>query len=188
MAETDDGPMTVEKTSEFKPAVVLIKKDLPRLDGVQCVKQIRRIHGTDVGLILMLSSPSDIWDGLDSGANGYALRETIAELLPFAIKHVNAGLGWIGPNIAKYLVQGKGLPLMLGAANRFAQSPIMGQLSDREQDVLLLLIEGSSNQKIAETLGLQVQTVKVHIKSILRKLKVNSRSEAISLVLKAGMR
>jgi DNA-binding NarL/FixJ family response regulator len=76
---------------------------------------------------------------------------------------------------------------MLGAADRFAHAPAIGRLSDRERDVLNLLTNGSSNQKIAQTLGLQLQTVKVHVKSILRKLGVASRSEAISLILKSGL-
>jgi two-component system NarL family response regulator len=187
VAETADGPSTVEMTGQLKPAVVLIKKELPGLDGVQCVGQIRRMLGNDISLIMLLSSPADFWEALESGANGYALRETVAELLPFAIKHVNAGLGWIGPNIAKYLISGRGLPILLGAAGRFAHAPAIGQLSDRERDVLRLLTNGSSNQKIAQTLGVQLQTVKVHVKNILRKLGVASRSEAISLILKSGL-
>lgn len=187
VAETVDGPTTVAMTLQLKPAVVLIKKELPVLDGVQCVKQIRRVLGHEVALIMLLSSPSDFWEGLDSGANGYTLRETIAELLPLAIKHVNSGLGWIGPNIARYLVSGRGLPILLGAADRFAHAPAIGRLSDRERDVLNLLTNGSSNQKIAQTLGVQLQTVKVHVKSILRKLGVASRSEAISLILRSGL-
>jgi DNA-binding NarL/FixJ family response regulator len=104
------------------------------------------------------------------------------------VKTVNSGLGWIGPNISQYLVKGKGLPILKSAANRFAQSPALATLSDREQEVLHFLVDGATNQQIAEVLGLKVETVKVHVKAILRKLNAHNRAEVISLALKSSSR
>ncbi|HEY9776971.1 MAG TPA: response regulator transcription factor [Planktothrix sp.] len=186
LAETEDGPSTIDAVVELRPAVLLVKHDLPVINSVACCQRIRAQVGSQTAIIVLLDRASDIWEALRSGANGYALRETKIDLLPWAVKYVEAGLGWIGPNIAQYLTMGKGLPLLRGVADQFAEVTPLTMLSDREQDVARLLIEGVSNQEIADTMGLKIQTVKVHVKNILRKLHASSRSHAVSIILKSG--
>jgi len=184
VAETSDGETTLAEVRRLQPSVLLIKKDLPGTNGVRCAKSLRAEFGSRLAIIVTLSSPADFWQALESTANGYILRETKVELLPNAVKQVDSGLGWIGPNICQYLLMGKGLPLLKATSSTFSNIVAIRTLSDREQEVMALLANGSSNQQIADALGLKLQTVKVHIKSILKKLKADSRSHAISLLLR----
>lgn len=186
-AETETIESTLERAEAVRPGTVLIKRDLPGGDAVQCCKALRQMLGPELALIVMLTRPSDIWGALESTANGYTLRETVVELLPHALKYVNQGLGWMGPNISHYLVSGRGLPLLFTAANRYLATPQVKALSDREQDVLLLLLDGLTNSDIGDKLGLKLETVKVHVKNILRKLKARTRAEAIAMILKGGL-
>jgi DNA-binding NarL/FixJ family response regulator len=185
-AETTTGDETLAQAESLRPEVILLKKDIPGLDGVRCSRALRSSLGSSLAILMLLGRADDFWEALDSGANGFALRETHVDLLPYAVKQVNSGLGWIGPNISQYLVMGNGLPILRGAANRFANAQSLSALTDREQDVIHLLVEGASNQQIAQSLGLKLQTVKVHVKNILRKLNAESRAQAISLVLNPG--
>lgn len=187
IGECIEGNTAQVLVRRLRPSVLIIRKDLPLISGVRCCQVLRQTFGSEIGLLLTLSRPSDLWDALESGANGYIMRETRLELLAYAVKQVDAGAGWIGPDIAHYLVSGRGLPLLRSASRRFNSAPNLNVLSDREQDVLTLLIDGTSNQHIADTLGLKLQTVKVHVKSILKKMQAESRSQLISRVLQSGI-
>lgn len=184
VAEAEDGPTALQKVLATHPNVLLIKKDLPDADGVLVVQQIRKF-ARDQRVIMMLSKPSDLWPALESHANGYVLRETVVNLLPHAVEQVWNGKGWIGPNIAHYLLLGEGLSLLADIASHLKDVRSDYKLSLREQDVAQLIVRGMSNQQIADQLGLRLQTIKVHVKNVLRKLRVNSRSEVIAKLLRS---
>ncbi|HEY9712009.1 MAG TPA: response regulator transcription factor, partial [Chroococcales cyanobacterium] len=185
LAQTENGIETIEQTIALVPDILLVKHNLPEPDGIACTRAIRSALGDQISIVLALTHPSEIWDCLDCGMNGLVLRETRVELLPYALKQVDAGHGWIGPHIAEYLLLGDGLPF-LRASGKALNVNLIKNLSDRERAVVRLLVQGASNQAIADSLGLSLQTVKVHIKSILRKLGASTRSEAIVFLLSGG--
>ncbi|MDZ4836832.1 MAG: response regulator transcription factor [Candidatus Melainabacteria bacterium] len=185
IGEAYSGQDAVDLAVEFKPDVVLIKRDLPLLDGVSATARIKRLCPS-TAVILLLSLESDFWSAIDSGADGYIMRETPEHLLAAAIQTVHQGHSWIGPMVARYILKGEGLPVLRRALAERVDMPSLRYLSSREKEVLCLLTDGLSNQAIAESLALQLQTVKVHVRSILKKLNVEGRAEAISKVLKSG--
>lgn len=185
IGEAHNGSDAIDLTIELKPDVVLMKRDLPLVDGVSATAQIKKLCPS-TSVILLLSQESDFWSAIDSGADGYIMRETPENLLANAIQTVNQGKSWIGPLIAHYVLKGNGLPILRSALAKRVDMPSLRYLSLREKEVLCLLTDGLSNQAIAETLALQLQTVKVHVRSILKKLNVEGRAEAIAKVLKTG--
>lgn len=186
IGESHTAQGTIELVAEKSPSIVLLKRDLPDTGGIRVCQQIRRRH-PETKVIMMLSQEQDIWASLESGADGYILRESPDQLLMDAIDAVRSGLNWIGPFISTYLLKGDGLALMRTIAAERDELPGLGKLTSRERDVLRLVINGQSNQQIADGLQLQLETTKVHVRSIFRKLEVNSRSELTSKVLKTGL-
>lgn len=185
IGEAHNGHDAIDLAVELKPDVVLMKQDLPLLDGVIASARIKK-NCTSTSVILLLSHEQDFWSAIDSGADGYIMRETPENLLATAIQTVHQGNSWIGPLVANYVLHGDGLPILRRALAERVDLPSLRYLSLREKEVLCLLTDGLSNQAIAEALALQLQTVKVHVRSILKKLNVEGRSEAIAKVLKTG--
>ena len=182
---SEDGPSTIEKTALLKPLLLFIKRDLPIVDGVKTSQQIKR-RFPSIRIILLLDHESDFFLALESGADGYILRETPEDLMSAAIQTVMRGGAWIGPLIARYLMHGDGLAALRSAAFGAIEVSGLAKLSPREKDVIRLLVKGTSNLQIAHALSLEVQTVKVHLRNIFRKLEVSGRAEVISKVLEAG--
>lgn len=187
IAEAQDGPSTIDRACALHPSVIFIREDLPVLDGVKTTQQIKR-RMPDIGVIMLLTDASDFFRAAESGADGYIMRETPEHLIAIVIDTVTNGGAWIGPLVAQYLLHGDGLPVLRGAPVNAIDVPGFTRLTAREKDVLRLLVKGLSNQKIADSLMLKLETVKVHMRSILKKLEVEGRAEVISRVLKAGRR
>ena len=128
---------------------------------------------------MLLSDEVDFWSALESNADGYVLWPTT--LLPTAIEVVTHGGVWLGPLITEYLLRGPGFSTLqsFGPYTLTSMPPLFQLLSGREREVLNLLLDGLTNQQIANSLDLRVGTVKVHVGHILGKLKLEHRSEAI---------
>lgn len=185
VGEAKTGVSAVKMTDELRPDVVLMKKNLQLFDGINASLQIKK-RSPSTAVILLLSQESDFWSAIDSGANGYIMRETPEHLLSVAIRTVHHGGSWIGPVISHYILHGGGLPLLRRVLAERKEMPSLQSLTRREKEVLLLLTDGLSNQAIAESLDLQIQTVKTHMRSIFKKLNVEGRAEAMAKVLRTG--
>lgn len=185
IAETKDGASTVDRANELRPDLILIKIDLPLMDGVRTAQIIKR-NRPNIRIIMLLTNESDFFRAIHSGSDGYIMRETPEDLIATAIDTVSTGGAWIGPLVAQYLLHKDGLPLLRSVSLNVPDIPGLSKLTAREKDVLRLLVKGLSNQKMANLLMLKLETVKVHMRSIRRKLGVTGRAEVISKVLKAG--
>lgn len=172
-----DGETALREIVEMNPTVALIKEDLPRLDGITLAQRLKR-ECPSVGVILMLNGPEEFWSALLAKADGYFFREVSMEILEPAIRTVAAGGAYIGSMLADYLIRGEGYALLRSAQPR-KNSSVTATLSNREKEVLGLLSEGKSNDQIAKDLGLSIQTVKVHVKHILKKMDVSDRTQAV---------
>ncbi|MBX9693822.1 MAG: response regulator transcription factor [Cyanobacteria bacterium] len=187
LGEAKSGQETVDMAIRMQPDVVLIKQNILFPDGVKTTRLLKK-HFPTARVIMLLSTESDFFSAVEAGADGYIMRETPEHLLAAAIQTVHQGLSWIGPFIARYLLHGDGLPVMRNVIlAEHVNLPGLEHLSVREREVLRLLTDGFSNQQIANRLAIQLQTVKVHVRSILKKLNVRGRSEAIAKVLKTGL-
>lgn len=171
--EAANGEEAIEMCARLLPDVVLMDMVMPEMDGVAATRAIRHKFPT-VQVIALTSFKEEelVQNALEAGAIGYLLKDVSADELARAIRAAHAGRGTLSPEAAQALVH---------AAN---QPPPPGQdLTDRERDVLALMIEGLNNTEIAEKLVVSPSTIKTHVSHILSKLDVSSRTEAVALAL-----
>lgn len=168
----------VQATADFKPDVVLVDLRMPEINGVQALKMLRQQDKLIPVLILTTSDEaSDLKDCLRHDASGYLLKDMDPDELVVALKKVIDGEMVVAPELAGTLasiIQNKG-------ENTEEAKSIFSSLSPREMEILSHLTEGQSNKVIARHLGISDGTVKLHVKSILRKLGLHSRVEAAVL-------
>jgi len=163
--------------SELQPNVILMQHNQQNLDAVEAIRDIKDV-ASQVRLLMLLLDEGDFWSALASNAEGYVLWPTT--WLPTALDVVIHGGVWLGPLIAEYLLRGPGFSIMSSVGRRLTSMPPSFQLlSAREREVLKLLLDGLTNQQIANSLELSVGTVKVHVRHILKKLDFDHRGEAI---------
>ncbi|MBP9089641.1 response regulator transcription factor [bacterium] len=186
IGEAEDGRSAIEQAQILRPTIVFIKRDLPKIDGIAASQQIKK-QGFGTRVIMLLSKESDFWTSIDSGADGYIMRETPELLISAAVDIVSQGGSFIGPLVAHYLLHGPGLPMIRAVLTDRVDMPGLSLLSRREKQILRLLIDGLSNQQMADTLELEVQTIKVHVRNTLKKLNAHGRTDAVAKVLRTGM-
>ncbi len=160
-----------------KPEVVLMDINLPGINGVECVRQLKqRGVVTQVVMLTVYEDTENIFNALAAGASGYLLKRTKAEELLEAIREVHAGGSPMTTHIARKVIQSfqKSGPSTSPAEN----------LSQREQEVLECLSQGFLYKEIAEKLGISYETVHTYIRRIYEKLQVRTRTEAVAKFLK----
>jgi two-component system, NarL family, response regulator LiaR len=184
VGEAEDGHTAVTSALELAPSVVLMDIVLPGIDGIEATKQIKA--GAPGVRVLMLTSherDDDVFAALGAGADGYCLKTVSAEQLVLAIRAVADGVAWLDAGIARRVLQGS---LKSTSAPSPAQKSKFA-LSQRELEVLQLIVDGMSNQEIADRLVLSSETIKTHIRHIMEKLTVSDRTQAAVKALREGL-
>lgn len=178
IAEATNGQEAVELTRHYKPDLVLMDAVMPVMDGLEATKQISESVSETRVVILTASSDEDLGlAGLRSGAVGYLTKDVPVDALPRALRGAHAGEAAISRSLSRRLIEFmQGRP-EAGIGVRAVRSP----LTPREWEVLDLLCSGAGTDDIADQLVLSVETVRSHIKNILKKLGVRSRKEAVAL-------
>ena len=173
VGEARDGREAIEYCGQLKPDVVLMDLVMPELGGVAATRAIHQ-RWPNIRVIALTSFQEKelVQDALQAGAIGYLLKNVSGDELAEAIRKAHGGQPTLAPEAIQALVQPVPEVITLGA-----------DLTRREQEVLALLVKGMSNPEIAERLVISRATVKVHVSSILSKLGVASRGEAISLAI-----
>jgi len=160
-----------------KPEVVLMDINLPGMNGVECVRQLKQLSPqTQVMMLTVYEDTENIFNALAAGASGYMLKRTPRDELLEAIREVHKGGSPMTAHIARKVVQS-----FLRAA---PSAPVTENLSDREQQVLDLLSQGLIYKEIAEKLGISYETVHTYIRRIYEKLQVRTRTEAVAKFLR----
>ncbi|MFP4441035.1 MAG: response regulator [Chloroflexaceae bacterium] len=171
VGEAGTGEEALALCCQTRPDVVLMDMVMPGMDGAQTIRQIRRDH-PQIRILVLTSFEQDdmVQQALQAGAIGYLLKNVSAQTLAEAIRAAHTGRSTLAEEIA-------------GAVVALAhQPPNLGHdLTQREREVLALLVEGLPNAQIAERLAISQATVKYHVRSILNKLGAASRTEAVSL-------
>ncbi|MFJ7735996.1 response regulator [Lysinibacillus sp. NPDC097287] len=190
VAEGDDGTDVVSLYAENRPDVVLMDINMPRKNGVEATADL--ISEFSDAKVIMLSIHDDetyVTHALKSGALGYMLKEMDADEIVEAIKVVANGGSYLHPKVTKNLVaEFRRLSEHENKGN-FHQTEIRRPfhlLTKRECEVLQLLTDGQSNRTIGETLFISEKTVKNHVSSILQKMNVNDRTQAVVTAIKNG--
>ncbi len=184
LAAVGSGQEGLRLAAELKPDVVLLDMRMPEMDGMEVLRKLRK-NGfkNPVAMLTTSSDERDLVESLRSGAQGYLLKDMEPDQLVLALRDIVAGKTVVAPDLAPVLarvVQGDSI-------DPIKESPF-AKLTPRENEILSLLAEGQSNKVIARNLGISDGTVKLHVKSILRKLGVHSRVEAAVIAVEQGMR
>lgn len=181
VGEHGDGQTAFEMLPGETPDVVLIDINLPRLNGVECVRRLKpEMPATQFVMITVYSDSDRIFDALAAGATGYLLKQTPREELLDALLEVLQGGSPMSSGIARKVVQCFQRPAA-GAGGDDLQ-----QLSAREYEVLGLLAQGYLCKEISESLGISNHTVDTYLRRIYEKLHVHSRSQATALYTRAS--
>jgi DNA-binding NarL/FixJ family response regulator len=172
VGEADDGDQAITLFQKLQPDLVLMDVRMPGKSGPEVTTQMRRL--SDKARVLILSAfdgDEDIHNALAAGAHGYVLKSSTGEELIPAIHAVAAGKRWIPQNVAA----------------RLKSRNLFDDLTPREIDVLREVAKGLSNKELADTLGITEHTAKDHLKSILAKLRVADRTQAVTLAIQRGI-
>ena len=174
--EAGDGPAAVARARELKPDVVLMDLQLPGFSGAEATRQIlAESPQTRVLILTAYDSDEGILEAVRAGASGYLLKGAPRTELVQAIRVVASGGSLLQPALVARLL-----------AHRTPEGT-HEQLSDRELEVLKLVVEGLRNKEISDVLGIAERTVKFHTGVIFQKLGVTSRTEAAAAALKQGL-
>lgn len=177
-AEAANGPQAVRLTEEHQPDVVLLDIHMPG-GGIRAAAEISRLM-PDVAIVMLTVSrdDSDLFDSLRAGASGYLLKDTDPARLPEALRGVLSGEAAIPRTLVARILDEFREPGRRRSARRSKAS----LLTSREWEVMGLLGEGLTTEDVAKRLFLSPTTVRVHISSVLRKLRVKDRQAAIELL------
>jgi DNA-binding NarL/FixJ family response regulator len=172
VAEAADGAQAVELYAKHRPDVALLDLRMPVKSGAEAIEAIRRdFAGARILVLTAYSGDEDIHKALAVGARGYVLKSSTGDGLIPAIRAVAAGERWIPRDVASRL------------AVRNTYEP----LTQREIEVLREIAKGRANKEIAQQLAISEYTVKDHLKSILGKLHVSARTEAVTAAVQRGI-
>ncbi|MDD3419589.1 MAG: response regulator transcription factor [Candidatus Gastranaerophilales bacterium] len=187
----DNGVKGVELAKKLHPNVILMDIGLPEIDGIEATKQIKEAN-LDCYIIMFTSrdSENDVFAAFAAGADGYIMKGANEDQLVAAIKAAADGTAWIDPQIAR---------MVLGAINKKSNSSVANPdadgkqfakscgLTERELEVLALIVDGLTNPQIAERLFITRATAKAHVHSILQKLCVDDRTQAAVTAMREGL-
>jgi NarL family two-component system response regulator LiaR len=176
VGEAENGEQAVVRAGLLQPNVILMDLMMPVMDGVAATQAIKKQH-PGIQIIALTSFQEDelVQNALKSGAVGYLMKNVSARELAAAIRAAKDGKITLSPEAAQALVH----------ANQQAQET--ENLTDREREVLRLMVEGLNNAEIAERLVVSLSTVKYHISNILMKLGVENRVAAVTMALQKKM-
>jgi len=182
VAEASNGLEAVDQAARHRPDVVLMDIRMPELDGLEAT---RRILAADGGARVLILTTFDldeyVYEALRAGASGFVLKDDPPEQLIAAIHTVAAGDALLSPTITKRVIK------EFARIPRPAPPKALGDLSEREREVLRLIARGLSNAEIAQELFISDTTVKTHVTHILQKLNLRDRVQAVVLAYQTGI-
>jgi DNA-binding NarL/FixJ family response regulator len=185
VGEAEDGAQALELARRRCPDVILMDVRMPRLDGVEATRRLVE-EGSEARILILTTFDLDeyVYEALRAGASGFLIKDLQAAQLVEAIRVVARGEALLAPTVTRRLLDrfAHALPGSPGEP-----APELSSLTERELEVLGLLASGLSNAELAERLFLSETTVKTHVSSILRKLGLRDRVQAVVLAYQAGL-
>ena len=198
--EADNGVDGVKSAFKNTPDVILMDIGLPQMDGIEATRKIKESH-LDSKILIFTSrdSEEDVFKALEAGADGYIMKGANQEMIIQAIKAVNEGAAWLDPAIARLVLSNVQKQEQFDLQNQISQNNKLTNigenssktnafgLTERELEVLALIVDGLNNLEIAKKLFITRSTAKAHVHSILQKLYVKDRTKAAVCAMKEGL-
>ncbi|MFI6095683.1 response regulator [Lentzea sp. NPDC051213] len=181
VAEAADGISAVAAATEHRPDVVLMDIRMPEADGIEATRQITEAFGGEVAVLILTTFDLDeyVYAALRAGASGFLLKDTSPEDLVAAVRVIASGEALLAPTVTKRLIR------------EFTGAPVstahLEELTKRENEIMVLVARGMSNNQIAEKLYLSPTTVKTHVNRLMAKLALTSRAQVVAAAYEAGL-
>lgn len=191
IGEAEDGKSGVELAKSLFPDVILMDIGLPHIDGIEATRLIKsaNLH-SKVLIFTSRDSEEDVFAALAAGADGYIMKGATELQITSAIMAVNEGTAWLDPAIARLVLSNVQRQKTVQQTTTEVQSKVKKNtfgLTEREMEVLALIVDGLSNPQIAEKLVITRATAKAHVHSILQKLYVADRTQAAVYAMREGL-
>ena len=190
-AQAEDGKQGIDMAKEYLPDVILMDIGLPNIDGIEATRQIKEANlNSKILIFTSRDNDDDVFAALAAGADGYIMKGATPQQLVSAISAVNEGTAWLDPAIARLVLSN--VQRQTSNETSIVQETAKSEkntfgLTERELDVLALIVDGLSNPQIAEKLFVTRATVKAHVHSILQKLYVADRTQAAVTAMREGL-
>jgi DNA-binding NarL/FixJ family response regulator len=180
VAEAEDGDEAVEQALETNPDVVLMDVRMPRVNGIEATKQlVERGNGVRVLMLTTFDLDEYVIEAFRAGASGFLLKTAPPQQLIAAVRTIHDGDALLAPASTRRLIEEFARPL--------AAVPVLDELTARERDGLRLLARGLTNAEIAAELVVEPSTVKSHVASLLGKLALRDRVQAVVFAYESGL-
>jgi two-component system response regulator NreC len=185
VAEAEDGLVAVQLANQLRPDVAVVDLTMPRLNGVEAIRQIRRdLPDTEVVVLSVHDSEPYVVQALRAGAAGYVLKRNAATELAAAIRAAHDGQAYLHPSIARRVIDD--YLSRIHASEEVSFEP-HERLTPREREVLQLAAEGHTTRAIAGLLCLSTKTVEHHRASVMTKLGLHGQTELVMYAIRAGL-
>lgn len=193
IAEYADGTTILQAYNELQPDVILMDINMPNMNGVEATKKVKELYPEAKIMILSIHDDEGyVFETLRSGASGYLLKDMEAETLIDAIRAVAEGNAYIHPDVTGKVIDEYRRLSIKEQKEGYSSNPVFidktldwrSILTRREMEVLQLMAEGNNNKAIGEKLYISEKTVKNHVSSILQKMDVQDRTQAVIMAIK----
>ena len=183
VAQAETGEAGLALVDERQPDVVLLDVSMPGMGGAQAARALKsRFPDIKILAVTIHSNKAYLLEMLDAGADGYLPKRAAAEELVNAIRTVHAGRTYIFAGLIDALVEG-----YRTRTEESQEEPGPEELTPRQRQVLLMIADGLTSQRIADELGLSVRTVDRHVENMMNRLEIHSRIELVKYAIREGL-